>query len=286
MAIGAGTNFSPYARAIFERCLQIIHKELLEFQKWSQAPDQLEEPDSSFVVVALDLLSGLCQGLGMSITELVNTSGNSILQLMSSCLHHPEDSIRQSALALLGDIAIAAFPLVHPHIGEIMPIVFPQILVDPTDTQVSVCNNATWAVGEIALQFAQDATQFEPFVAPIMERLVPILCNPRSPRSLSENAAVTIGRMGLICPAPIAPHLAHFAKAWCTSLWEIKDNDEKDSAFRGFCMLIQANPAGIQEDFLWFCNAVVKWQTPSSELDDMFRKVSPNFAYDAYVLPS
>jgi hypothetical protein len=59
-------------------------------------------------------------------------------------------------LALLGDIAIAAFPLVHPHIAEIMPIVIEQILTDPSDTQVSVCNNATWAVGEIALQFAQD----------------------------------------------------------------------------------------------------------------------------------
>lgn len=117
-----------------------------------------------------------------------------------------------------------------------MPIVIEQILTDPSDTQVSVCNNATWAVGEIALQFAQDgeseklrcfhiqndspclalvtATQFEPFVAPVMDRLVPILCNSRSPRSLSENAAVTIGRMGLISPTPIAPHLAHFAKAW------------------------------------------------------------------------
>jgi transportin-1 len=71
-------------------------------------------------------------------------------------LQHPEDSIRQSALALLGDIAIAAFPLVHPHIAEIMPIVITQILTEPSDTEVSVCNNATWAVGEIALQFAQD----------------------------------------------------------------------------------------------------------------------------------
>jgi hypothetical protein len=31
---------------------------------------------------------------------------------------------------------------------------------------------------------------------------------------LSENAAVTIGRIGLVCPAPIAPHLEHFAKQW------------------------------------------------------------------------
>lgn len=139
------------------------------------------------------------------------------------------------------------------------------------------------------------ASPLEPFVASIVERLVPILCNPRSPRSLSENAAVTIGRIGLVCPAPIAPHLEHFAKQWyvhsavastqpalisrvwfdrCTALWEIKDNDEKDSAFRGFCMLIQANPAGIQKDYLWFCNAVCKWQRPSPELNDMFQKVS------------
>lgn len=87
MAIGAGTSFAPYAPGIFERCLQIIQKELLEFQTWSQNPDGGDEPDSSFVVVALDLLSGLCQGLGLNIVDLVNNSGNSILQLMSSCLH-------------------------------------------------------------------------------------------------------------------------------------------------------------------------------------------------------
>ena len=67
--------------------MQIIQKELLEFQEWTQSPEDSEEPDSSFVVVALDLLSGLCQGLGLNIVELVNNSGNSILQLMSSCLH-------------------------------------------------------------------------------------------------------------------------------------------------------------------------------------------------------
>jgi hypothetical protein len=32
----------------------------------------------------------------------------------------------------------------------------------------------------------------------------------------------------------------------CQALWEIKDNAEKDSAFRGFCAMIELNPAGIQ----------------------------------------
>jgi transportin-1 len=66
------------------------------------------------------------------------------------------------------------------------------------------------------------------------------------------------------------------AQAWCAALWEIKDNDEKDSAFRGFCMLIGANPAGLGS-FIWFCNAVCKWQHPSRELDGMFRSILQAF---------
>jgi hypothetical protein len=80
----------------------------------------------------------------------------------------------------------------------------------------------------------------------------------------------------------------------CQALVDIKDNDEKDSAFRGFCKLIQTNPAGVAkvwrssgeaqnecsltsvltQSFMWFCNAVVRWQHPSPELNEMFAHVS------------
>jgi len=56
---------------------------------------------------------------------------------------------------------------------------------------------------------------------------------------------VTIGRIGLVAPEAVAPHLESFAVAWCQALVDIKDNEEKDSAFRGFCTLIQINPQGI-----------------------------------------
>lgn len=46
-------------------------------------------------------------------------------------------------------------------------------------------------------------------------------------------------------PALVAPHLPEFAQAWCQALYEIRDNEEKDSAFRGLCTLVQTNPAGI-----------------------------------------
>jgi len=46
-------------------------------------------------------------------------------------------------------------------------------------------------------------------------------------------------------PTLVAPHLPEFAQAWCQALYEIRDNDEKDSAFRGLCTLVQTNPLGI-----------------------------------------
>ena len=127
-----------------------------------------------------------------------------------------------------------------------MPAVLEQIVVEPPADCVSVCNNAAWAVGEIALQYNGDTAALEPYVPILMQRLVPILLDSKSAKSLSENAAVTIGRLGLICPGLVAPTLGTFAQAWCTALWEIKDNDEKDSAFRGFCMMISANPSGLE----------------------------------------
>lgn len=154
---------------------------------------------------------------------------------------------------------------------EVMPSVIEHIAPDVRQDNVSVCNNAAWCAGEIALkQGAGMAT----YVAPLMERLVPLLLNTKAQRSLTENAAVTIGRLALVCPESAAPHLSVFIKNWCDALAEIKDNEEKDSAFRGICLAIQTNPAGVAEHFGSFLHALVRWRTPSEELSQMFRSVS------------
>ena len=143
-------------------------------------------------------------------------------------------------------MAISCFSLLKPIIPQIMPTVIEQIVPEPPADCISVCNNAAWATGEIALQCVGDSSVIEPFIPELMNRLVPILLNPKSAKSLSENAAVTIGRLGLVAPGLLAPQLPTFAQAWCTALWEIKDNEEKDSAFRGFCMMVGANPSGLE----------------------------------------
>lgn len=142
-----------------------------------------------------------------------------------------------------------------------------------------------------------DDPEFQQWVNPLIARLIPILLHPKAPRSLHENAAVSIGRIGLMHPQLVAPHLGEFAQAWCQALYEIRDNEEKDSAFRGLCTLVQANPAGIakvscwlrilspcmtvadswHQSLLWFCNSIVRWNHPSAELNNMFQTLLQGF---------
>ena len=51
------------------------------------------------------------------------------------------------------------------------------------------------------------------------------------------------------------------------------DNEEKDSAFRGVCNMISVNPAGVVQDFIFFCDAVASWVNPKPDLKEMFYKV-------------
>ena len=89
--------------------------------------------------------------------------------------------------------------------------------------------------------------------------------------------AITIGRMGYVCPNEVGPSLNQFVRPWCTSLRNIRDNDEKDSAFRGMCQMISVNPAGVVNDFIFFCDAIASWQNPRPDLKEMFHKILHGF---------
>ncbi|KAK0525033.1 hypothetical protein OC834_004616 [Tilletia horrida] len=311
VTIAVGPGFLEYSPPVFERCVRIVHNQLQILAEDAQKPANERDYDrmtETFIIVALDLLSGLTQGLGTNIQPLVATSNPPLLPLLYHCIRCESAPIRQSAYALLGDLAISAFDLLRPHLQSIMPDLIQQIEPNPADENVSVCNNAAWAAGEIALQYGGPAVRTQPaggaaaagaadstgaggangvdassvaelqqWVNPLIERLIPVLLSQKSAKSLTENAAVTIGRFGLVCPAMVAPHLDVFFIQWCQALWDIKDNDEKDSAFRGLCEMIQVNPNGAAAGFPYFCNAVVRWTTPSAQLNDMFRKILSGF---------
>lgn len=277
VTIAMGSGFAQHALPVYQRCVSIIHANLAAYdQAMASGDPDVDLPDRTFLIVALDLLSGLSQGLGPSMAELVANGQPLLLPQMQPCLTNAEPPVRQSAYALLGDLAISAFAQLRPY----LPVFLPQLLaqIDPNQFHetLSVCNNATWAAGEIALQYGSDV-ELHQWIPELLSKLMAILRHPKSVKSLSENAAVTIGRLGLVAPQLVAPHLAAFLEPWCQALWDIKDNDEKDSAFRGLCEMIRVNPNGATQGFAYFCNAVVRWQKPSARLNELFAEILHGF---------
>jgi transportin-1 len=159
VTIAIGPAFQPYVAPVFERCNSIIHNSLLQYQAYQQNPD-LDEPDKSFLVVALDLLSGLTQGLGMSLEPFITASQPNLLTLLTVCLKHPQAPVRQSGYALVGDLAMSCFALLRPHMPGIMAELIAQLDPEPKVEFVSACNNAAWSVGEVALRYGRGTYHF------------------------------------------------------------------------------------------------------------------------------
>ena len=123
-----------------------------------QNAEQFEQPDKDFMIVALDLLSGLAEGLDVHIERMVSESN--IMQLLYQCVQDPMPEVRQSSFALLGDLTKACFVYVHPCIPEFMPILAQNLYTE----HISVCNNATWAAGEISVKLGADMKQWVPML--------------------------------------------------------------------------------------------------------------------------
>ena len=69
----------------------------------------------------------------------------------------------------------------------------------------AVCNNSTWAVGEMSMVMG---AAMEQFAVAICSPLLEILCDPDHNPSLRDNTVTTVGRVGWVCPAAVAPLLA------------------------------------------------------------------------------
>lgn len=132
--------------------MELVRTSLLNYQAFQQYPD-LDEPDKSFLVVSLDLLSGLTQGLGMQLEPFINASDPNLFDLLTVCLKHPQAPVRQSAYALVGDLAMHCFGMLRPKMPQLMNELILQLDPEPKMEFVSACNNAAWSVGEVCLRY-------------------------------------------------------------------------------------------------------------------------------------
>ena len=86
VVIAVGQGFSAYAAPVFERCVRIVHTTLIHYNTHQANPTAYDVPDKTFLVVALDLLSGLTQGLNSAIAPLYEASNGQVFSLLLFCI--------------------------------------------------------------------------------------------------------------------------------------------------------------------------------------------------------
>lgn len=115
MATSLQSGFFPYCEPIFQRSVGLIAQTLHMIQASQSNPEYFHPPDKDFMIAALDLLSGIVEGLGSSIEQLVAKSN--LPSLLYQCMQDPLHDVRQSSFALLGDLTKSCYQHVRPGVG-------------------------------------------------------------------------------------------------------------------------------------------------------------------------
>uniref|UniRef100_A0A1J3DNQ7 Transportin-1 n=1 Tax=Noccaea caerulescens TaxID=107243 RepID=A0A1J3DNQ7_NOCCA len=253
-----GVGFAPFAQPVFQRCMDIIQLQQLAKVDPASAGAQY---DREFIVCSLDLLSGLAEGLGSGIESLVSQSN--LRDLLLKCCMDEASDVRQSAFALLGDLARVFPAYLQPRLLEFLEIASQQLSANLSRENLSVANNACWAIGELAVKVRQEVS---PIVTNVVSSLGMILKHGEDVnKALVENSAITLGRLAWIRPDLVAPHMEHFMKPWCLALSMVRDDIEKEDAFRGLCAVVKVNPSGGLSSFGFICKAIASWHEIRSE---------------------
>lgn len=257
VATALGHRFAQYAAGIFARCVKIVHRNL-EDGVMAAEINGFEVPDKDFLVTSLDLLSAIIQALNSEDSAQLVASSPTFFQLLAVCMRDPNNDVRQSAYALLGDCAIYVFAQLQPGLPTILEILITQLEVsqinlDGEETGYSVINNACWSVGEIAMNHKEG---MQPYVERLLQKLGTILFDERVPDSLNENAAIALGRLGLGCAQYLAVHLAQIAPGFLRAIRKVGWTDEKCHALTGFELIILANPGAMEQSLLEFFNEI------------------------------
>ena len=238
---------------------------------------QLNIPDKDFMVISIDLIAAIIQALGPHAQALITsgTDHQNLFQVLLYAMNDDTYDVRSCSFALLGDLAPHHTMLLVPYLENIVGAMLKTL--DPNVNKLennasSAMNNAAWSCGEVVLRLSSE--QFSRFAPVVVEKLIVLLMNQNTIRSLHENCSIALGRIGFTCPQIVSHYLPTFIQQWCQVISLVQDNAEKASAYTGICRAVTENPSAILGSALYFVSAICHFDvTHQPELMNMFQQV-------------
>lgn len=278
VAAAMGSAFAPYAVPVYERAIKILTNAVHLNQEVHTHPE-IEAPEKDFIVTSLDLIDGLVQGFKGHSLDLMKQHGADLMEILLVCLEDTDDDVRQLTFALLGDLAIyVCEDTIQPHFQTIALFIGTEI-TNYSYTKYPVTSNAIWACGEMAIKLPKEIVKAQ--VWNIFNLLFNILCSPDMQQTVLENAAICVGRLGLVSTEEIAPNLPGFIHSWCTQMMYVLENEEKETAFLGMIEIIAQNPdngfGGLKnqqgrKNLAVFLDCIASYSKPGENLKTRFHQ--------------
>ena len=269
-----GASFEPYAAPFYQRCVGML--QLQEQYKRGECAGREYDPDyvvrltgglcdESCIshtrlaqVCALDAVSALLDALRTSLDGIIATPP--LRDWVFLVCADPNPCVRQSGFALMGDLAKCQPAHLMSSLQRCLEVCCAALQPDQLQPEsMKASTNAGWSVGELVIRAPLE--ELQPVAVPLMQVLAPLLSMRTSTsKGLLENAAISLGRLALRCPQPLAPYLENFAEPWCVALRRVHDGQEKEQAFGGLCALVHQNPLAVWPFFLPLGNAFASWR--------------------------
>lgn len=178
-----GRMLEPYAPLLFHKCIASLTRQLhlkqqhaaLSLSAASPAssssipngttPHQQQQPspplaeyNREFIVSSLDMISAVAEGLGSSIEVLVSSS--ILVEALVACCSDEEADVRQSAFALVGDLARVCATHLRGATPQLIVAALANLeLPSVVQSNMKACNNACWALGELAIKLPPELLQ-------------------------------------------------------------------------------------------------------------------------------
>ncbi|KAK6881377.1 Importin subunit beta-2 [Candida tropicalis] len=276
--------FAPYAVPVYDRALKILSNCILLDQECQTDPG-IDPPEKDFMVTSLDLVDGLIQGFEYHSVDLINQNKKSnLIELLLICFEDYNGDVRQSAYALLGDLAIFAIDLLKPYLRQIFISIGNEINNRTYETY-PIYNNAIWSLGEMSIRLSKE--EIQEYISNFLDLLIPVINSNDIQSTVIENAAICLGRMGINTPDLVSSRIIEFIQSWCSKfLYLIDNNEEKESSFRGMINMINLNPdngfGGIstqqgKKNLAGFLTCIGNYQDCPNDLQSSFIELINNY---------
>ncbi|OAF67417.1 Transportin [Intoshia linei] len=267
VVITVNSYVEPYAEKMYLIAFDLLEHTLTLQEAYISFSSDVDEPDTGFFIVSLDLIGALVVSLNNNFCKFLSLDAK-LIKLIHKCCLQDALVIKQSAYALLGDLAKYCLQYFSGYIIEFFdPIV--KLLNTPKNRAAS---NAILLLSQLSQHMSQNFAEYVPMFFPIF---INIINDFSMPISVIQNTTVLICRMCNCNSDEASKYLDSFIINLCKVLASYHDVYEKSSSYRGLLMAVDKrlnNNFNLQL-FIPLCDTLVSWDNPPDNVRNDFNQI-------------